>query len=291
MFFLAYFNPRSPRGERHGKIIYHRPVADDFNPRSPRGERRADNSTKYRYLKISIHAPRVGSDVKERLLCRRPVIISIHAPRVGSDSNFSSLSVIALLFQSTLPAWGATASSKVIGAFQAFQSTLPAWGATPLRARSARARLFQSTLPAWGATLPAGFCAKCTRYFNPRSPRGERPSCPPDTASSDNFNPRSPRGERLYATPTRATDGSYFNPRSPRGERHWIRSGRGSGQGFQSTLPAWGATAIIQNWPLVREFQSTLPAWGATGSGGASGASSRISIHAPRVGSDHMRMA
>ena len=61
--------------------------------------------------KISIHAPRMGSDM------RNPVIqvvttISIHAPRMGSDRPplpaFSSRN----LFQSTLPAWGATGQRR-----------------------------------------------------------------------------------------------------------------------------------------------------------------------------------
>ena len=78
----------------------------DFNPRSPCGERRfirhvfADSrlfqstlpvwgATRWRYCKcqwqrISIHAPRVGSDEKFMLIYRYKYI-SIHAPRVGSD--------------------------------------------------------------------------------------------------------------------------------------------------------------------------------------------------------------
>ena len=43
--------------------------------------------------------------------------------------------VLVILFQSTLPAWGATATSGYMAAQQAFQSTLPAWGATPPVAR------------------------------------------------------------------------------------------------------------------------------------------------------------
>ena len=58
-------------------------------------------------MKISIHAPRVGSDyLIARLGDKCP--ISIHAPRVGSDD----LRIMNLLdeyeFQSTLPVWGAT---------------------------------------------------------------------------------------------------------------------------------------------------------------------------------------
>ena len=39
-------------------------------------------------LFISIHAPRVGSDLKANLYCA-DYYISIHAPRVGSDSGNS----------------------------------------------------------------------------------------------------------------------------------------------------------------------------------------------------------
>ena len=78
----------------------------DFNPRSPCGERHvARLNTSYKKLfqstlpvwgatlcrlvgflriRISIHAPRVGSDHAIRNLYRREPI-SIHAPRVGSD--------------------------------------------------------------------------------------------------------------------------------------------------------------------------------------------------------------
>ena len=103
---------------------------------------------------ISIHAPRVGSDVipplswphpadfNPRSPCgERPMLlipcstsrqISIHAPRVGSD-------------RIRLPTLSALLS-------------------------------FQSTLPVWGATLR--FLALFVRlgHFNPRSPCGERPS-------------------------------------------------------------------------------------------------------------------
>ena len=78
----------------------------DFNPRSPHGERRLVNlqapdsrafqstlpargATSYRCCfarahRISIHAPRTGSDIARQLV-REPLKISIHAPRTGSD--------------------------------------------------------------------------------------------------------------------------------------------------------------------------------------------------------------
>ena len=54
-----------------------------------------------------------------------------------------------------------------------FQSTLPAGGATKGDPEREKVIQFQSTLPAGGATsLP--FRHSAYRYFNPRSPRGER---------------------------------------------------------------------------------------------------------------------
>ena len=55
--------------------------------------------------------------------------------------------------------------------------------------------LFQSTLPTRGATaryLPTA----AARYFNPRSPHGERQALVTGAACVMDFNPRSPHGER-----------------------------------------------------------------------------------------------
>ncbi len=55
---------------------------------------------------------------------------------------------------------------------------------------------------------------------------------------------------------------------------------------FQSTLPAWGATILFIMSPSILVFQSTLPAWGATFKYAYLRGFIRISIHAPRMGSD-----
>ena len=102
----------------------------------------------------------------------------------------------------------------------------------------------------------------------------------------------------------------YFNPRSPDGERRTSSADLTSGEQFQSTLPGWGATTIPITATALYTFQSTLPGWGATcipcpASGSAryfnprspdgerhDGLNGnvwlhRISIHAPRMGSDY----
>ena len=138
-------------------------------------------------VQISIHAPREGSDQKggEKFRAngyfnprsprgerprqqRRPTWtsrISIHAPREGSD-----------------------VVERKGGRMSKFQSTLPARGATvETRERHCTAWEFQSTLPARGATGIFSGRHVRGRNFNPRSPRGERPSSSPSSSRLSGF--------------------------------------------------------------------------------------------------------
>ena len=238
---LSNFNPRSPRGER--QLPCRMAQADrDFNPRSPRGERLC------------------------RYFCFRPnYYFNPRSPR-GERPHTAIAIISAILFQSTLPARGATSERRRAQMLHDISIHAPREGSdcvlllcfcvcnyfNPRSPRGERHCFFgkfihdpefQSTLPARGAThssraLP---CISC--YFNPRSPRGERQSPVPgsiilydisihapregsdygqirDGTNSINFNPRSPRGERLGVLPSPVKVDLYFNPRSPRGERH-----------------------------------------------------------------------
>ncbi len=62
---------------------------------------------------ISIHAPRTGSDISKES-ARKFMRISIHAPRTGSDNTLTIDKISTLLFQSTLPARGATTATTVM---------------------------------------------------------------------------------------------------------------------------------------------------------------------------------
>ena len=80
---------------------------------------------------ISIHAPREGGDVSNRIGCA-VIVISIHAPREGGDKR---------------------------GISQAYQpdnfNPRPPRGGRPLRkSQMAKTPVFQSTPPARGATKP-----------------------------------------------------------------------------------------------------------------------------------------
>ena len=79
-----------------------------FNPRSPRGERHAVDDGDLVRAYISIHAPLAGSDLSSLRQFETEAEISIHAPLAGSDDYYSQDAFVSFLFQSTLPSRGAT---------------------------------------------------------------------------------------------------------------------------------------------------------------------------------------
>ena len=171
-----------------------------------------------------------------------------------------------MLFQSTLPARGATGRRRTTRRHERFQSTLPARGATFALQNRALFMQFQSTLPARGATRLS--CASLFFFvdFNPRSPHGERRHQRPHQPPEDrDFNPRSPHGERrsVGAEVGWLVDISIHAPRTGSDSRRMIF--RRSSCVFQSTLPARGATRAADDQRV---------------------ATVGISIHAPRTGSD-----
>ena len=210
------FNPRSPHGERLTRV-QSAARADNFNPRSPHGERRW-------------------------LMCE-----------TGRFTDFNPRS----------PHGERLAPTEMITQRGVFQSTLPARGATYVGNHSAAYSAFQSTLPARGATLR--WTVKNTRLenFNPRSPHGERHNALHTDSAEYNFNPRSPHGERRMGR-RYVRLWQDFNPRSPHGERRVSMHTSRRRRKFQSTLPARGATRRCSCCGRMALFQSTLPARGAT---------------------------
>ena len=101
---------------------------------------------------------------------------------------------------------------------------------------------FLSTLPARGATVDADLLTHGGRDFYPRSPRGERPARPTPCRSRGGISIHAPREGSDLST-CEASTGSLI---------------------FLSTLPARGATQILEM------YSNAL----------------KISIHAPREGSD-----
>ena len=96
------FNPRSPDGERPGRWL-RTSTSDHFNPRSPDGERQYDPLNTIEMVSISIHAPRMGSDLRGEGCQTVFGRISIHAPRMGSDPSFNFLGGFRAYFNPRSP--------------------------------------------------------------------------------------------------------------------------------------------------------------------------------------------
>ncbi len=167
-------------------------------------------------------------------------------------------------FQSTLPVRGATEFFDAYAKRHKISIHAPRAGSDQMTPKSAGQISISIHAPRAGSDCLPGLVSCVFRNFNPRSPCGERPGrSPGGIPGREDFNPRSPCGERREAG-ARASRGFNFNPRSPCGERHE--------DGTQHNA--------------FEEFQSTLPVRGATDSRLGRDGGHKISIHAPRAGSD-----
>ena len=168
---------------------------------------------------ISIHAPRVGSD----LFFPKGWPLFVHFnPRspCGERQNSNARAILDAIFQSTLPVWGATHLISSLHIVGLISIQAPRVGSdSPITSRStsakanfnprspcgerllstgfySRRRRFQSTLPVWGATL-----SSCGRggvmWISIHAPRvGSDLPHSNESAIFWHFNPRSPCGER-----------------------------------------------------------------------------------------------
>ena len=129
--WLHHFNPRSPHGERQCRVADGCPCNPFQSTLPARGATIADSAKQRAARKFQSTLPARGatspaagsagarshfnprSPHGERQRVRdaptRAVVISIHAPRTGSDTFAMCSSAAGMIFQSTLPARGATA--------------------------------------------------------------------------------------------------------------------------------------------------------------------------------------
>ena len=148
----AVISIHAPRTGSDWKLCKSISASIYFNPRSPHGERQRRFplcSAKAYFNPRSPHGERPPRFSSASAL----ISISIHAPRTGSDVGVTLLPAPLVPFQSTLPARGATR--------YVFSRMFICMG-------------FQSTLPARGATVNCSISVLSEKYFNPRSPHGER---------------------------------------------------------------------------------------------------------------------
>ena len=280
------FNPRSPDGERRAPPRRHSRTGGYFNPRSPDGERQRLSGRRHLRQPISIHAPRMGSDVTTLMLVPASVVfqstlpgwgatatemttaytcvISIHAPRMGSDRR-DGRPRTRIVISIHAPRMGSDTSAILPSiVVVSFQSTLPGWGATvPVMPWDAGTRI-SIHAPRMGSDCGVPFLGYVLPYFNPRSPDGERLTVKTYIVRIRHFNPRSPDGERPDYRHS-AGQVRYISIHAPRmGSDPPCFNGTVSSTTFQSTLPGWGATIVLRH-QIVKIT---------------------ISIHAPRMGSD-----
>ena len=170
----THFNPRSPHGERQVILIVWA-CASLFQSTLPaRGATHQGVLCRCKVRKISIHAPRTGSDGHADAVADVLPRISIHAPRTGSDLLNPFNIAKQVKFQSTLPARGATQHRHRNAVQRDFNPRSPHGERQCGRGLTSGRITFQSTLPARGATPRAGDAGRHQRDFNPRSPHGER---------------------------------------------------------------------------------------------------------------------
>ena len=190
--------------------------------------------------RISIHAPRTGSDVHDscgRCSSRHFNPRSPHGerlaqpPRARKYHNFNPRSphgerhavwyssYIGHAFQSTLPARGATYTIHVGDAVLAISIHAPRTG-SDLRNLHVPANITISIhAPRTGSDArSATVFGRCRTFQSTLPARGATSVLRGDARCLIYFNPRSPHGER-QRNPQRGWPNSDFNPRSPHGER------------------------------------------------------------------------
>ena len=284
----AYFNPRSPDGERPRGLQRNHHRAN-FNPRSPDGERHT--CPRHRRLRANFN-PR-SPDGERR--CRTPPPCwwpSDFNPRSpdGERPCGTRRSWPTSEFQSTLPGWGAT--TVLIGACvgHAISIHAPRMGSDYTSDQIVHCKfLFQSTLPGWGATERARPTCRVS-LISIHAPRmGSDVARHVHRGTGRNFNPRSPDGERPALRANSRKPCSNFNPRSPDGERLSKSTRRKAMTKFQSTLPGWGATTFdcrFSSWHQY--FNPRSPDGERRTIHQPYITMLNISIHAPRMGSDNI---
>ena len=214
--------------------------------------------------KISIHAPRMGSDGYLHPTALPEPPISIHAPRMGSDTSPPRCSECPANFNPRSPD----------GERRTVESSLR-WDA-----------VISIHAPRMGSDNLAQHVACVGFHFNPRSPDGERPKPSWRASPRDLFQSTLPGWGATLDTMDLYTN-NQISIHAPRmGSDHAFCAPCAAFWKFQSTLPGWGATNCNVVNPSRYVFQSTLPGWGATVRLQRRFEIIHISIHAPRMGSD-----
>ena len=191
-----------------------------FNPRSPRGERQEIYLQPVKSMNISIHAPRGGSDV----LVPEPFVpyqtFQSTLPAGGATVPCFSVFPVLFLFQSTLPAGGATCDEFQVWYHKVISIHAPRGGS------DSRLKSCEEASDCISIHAPRGGSDMMTIHQNDKdarisihAPRGgsDQPLHLWICGIFLNFNPRSPRGERPSAGWRTSTPRKTFQSTLPAG--------------------------------------------------------------------------
>ena len=144
----------------------------NFNPRSPHGERRLHSTLTRTLILFQSTLPARGATVRRQPL-RRVLRISIHAPRTGSDDNedlrtpHSKISIHA-------PRTGSDGKKMSINDVDVISIHAPRTGSDWLQICSPPLDAISIHAPRTGSDTSTSADTSDTTDFNPRSPHGER---------------------------------------------------------------------------------------------------------------------
>ncbi len=166
------FNPRPPRGGRRTRKAQQSRLPG-FNPRPPRGGRQRRNHLEVGFWLVSIHAPRVGGDLR---VSRQPLHAESFNPRPprGGRHYRSYISNSMVRFNPRPPRGGRLLACRIRHVYNDVSIHAPRVGGDVPFPSSRQSEWFQSTPPAWGATLLPLPALSPLKRFNPRPPRGGR---------------------------------------------------------------------------------------------------------------------
>ena len=192
-----------------------------------------------------------------------------------------------MLFQSTLPARGATSLALAGDCVGGISIHAPRTGSDLGRHQRGIRRVYFNPrsphgerpsgsppcsyrmrisihAPRTGSDSALAIAYRAVTHFNPRSPHGERQHGLPLDIHAKYFNPRSPHGERRCRRIPAPTRRRYFNPRSPHGERRGCLRACQQQKDFNPRSPHGERLSQDTSSHAPPLFQSTLPARGAT---------------------------
>ena len=217
-------------------------------------------------IRISIHAPRTGSDIS---ICSTACgcDISIHAPRTGSDPICAYFLLRTNNFNPRSPHGERQEAQRPCCARADISIHAPRTGSDGLK---------------------ASLCEGVSGYFNPRSPHGERLDDPFDMVEQIEISIHAPRTGSDVLEQTREIKVTAFQSTLPaRGATSSARCLRSGTLHFNPRSPHGERLHRPHNFVHVLRISIHAPRTGSDYADGVFQSLPDISIHAPRTGSDY----